>query len=383
MSDSDIKYHVMHIVESLEVGGMENGIVNLANHIDKKRFKFSICCLSHPGCLSERLDDDSIEVISLNWRGGFSPRLFFELARVFKKRNVDIVHTHGWLTLIYGSIASIFSGGLSLINGEHGTFHLDNRRRRIAYRVISKCVQRYVAVSYSLENKLEKILNFCKKKITCIPNGVDVRKFAPLCGEELAAIKSRFGVPNSAFIIGSVGRLEPVKNYEMLLNVFANLSRADTGIYCVLIGDGSLRESLESLAAQLGITEKVRFTGKVGDPHQVMTILDLFVSTSFSEGMSNTIIEAMACGIPIIATDVGDSGRLVEEGGNGFIVKSEDSFALINAIKLLVSDNEMHKSFGKRSRVIAENEYDIMKMVSRYQEMYIQSIMNKRVIYDL
>jgi glycosyltransferase involved in cell wall biosynthesis len=114
-----------------------------------------------------------------------------------------------------------------------------------------------------------------------------------------------------------------------------------------------------------------------------MSILDLFVSTSFSEGMSNTILEAMACGIPIVATDVGDSGKLVEDGGNGFMVKSEDRLALEKAIKLLLSDNKLRQSFGLRSRAIAEEKYDIMKMVSRYQEIYLQSIMNKRVIHDL
>lgn len=383
MNSNAKKCHVMHVVESLEVGGMENGVVNLANLIDKNRFTFSICCLSRPGNLCKRLEDDRIEVISLNWRGGFSPKLFFELARVLNERKVDVVHTHGWLTLLYGSVASVILGRRPLINGEHGTFHLDSFRRRMAYRAISQLVNKYVAVSFSLENKLGKMIRAGRNKIICIPNGVDVRKFCPRCEEDVAELKSSFGIPASSIIIGSVGRLEPVKNYEMLLRVFARLSVDDARLHCVLIGDGSQRANLENLALQLGIKEKVHFTGKVDNPHHVMSILDLFISSSLSEGMSNTILEATACGIPIVATDVGDSGKLVEDGRNGFMVQSEDDHSLEEAIKRLTYDTGMRQRFGARSRAIAEEKFDIMKMVNRYQDVYLQSVVNKRVAYDL
>jgi len=383
MSSDARKIHVMHVVDSLEVGGMENGVVNIANNIDKVRFKFSICCLSHPGALSKRINDDRVQVHSLQWKGGFSPGLFLKLAGTFRKQKVEIIHTHGWLTLLYSSVASKLAGVSVLINGEHGTFHLNNSRRKIAYKIISIIVDRYVSVSYSLERELADVLNIAEDKIVTIPNGVDLRKFSAVPVEAVSKIKAGLGIPDSAFVIGSVGRLEPVKNYEMLLNVFAKLCSYVSDIHCVLIGDGSMRSTLESLADQLGVGAKVHFTGKVDNPHQVMSILDIFVCSSFSEGMSNTVLEAMACGKPIVATNVGDNGKLVDDGCNGILVQSEDATGLEKALTLLISDKEMLQKFGTCSRKLAEEKYDILKMVSSYQDVYLQSVADSRGTYDV
>lgn len=420
------KYHVMHIVDSLEVGGMENGVVNLANNINKELFTFSICCLSHPGTLSKRIKDENIEVISLSWRGGFSPSLFFKLARVFREQKVDIIHTHGWLTLVYSVVASRIARTPVLINGEHGIFYLDKLRRKIAYKFISLLVDRYIVVSYSLENELANILNIGKDKIITIPNGVDLIKFSTLRHEEVAALRLELGIPASSLVIGTLGRLEPQKNVEMLIRVFANICRDDENLHCVLIGDGYLRENLENLTLQLGVSSKVHFVGRVDNPHQMISMLDLFVSASFLEGMSNAILEAMACGKPIVATTVGDNDKLIEMDGNGFLVPFEQSqslekaiiiamecrkpiatndvsdnvqhgammlkgfsetarqsLELEKAIKNLLSNREMRQRFGERSRLIVEEKYDIQKMILRYQEIYLQIIAKKRSAYDL
>lgn len=377
MKNETKKISVMHIVENLEVGGMENGVVNIANNIDKVCFRFSICCLSHPGVLSKRIQDKSTLVVSLGWSGGFRPKLILELARIFKENKVDIIHTHGWVTLIYSSVASLIAKNRVLIHGEHGVFHLDNRRRKTAFRFISSYVDKYITVSYSLEKELEELVNIGYGKIITIPNGVDLQKFVPLSSAAICDIKADLGIPLSVHVIGSAGRLEPIKNYEMLLHVFANLCRC-VDVHCVLIGNGSQRTKLEVLAKQLGVGEKVHFTGKVDNPHQVMSVLDIFVCTSFSEGMSNTVLEAMACGKPIVATNVGDNGKLVDDGCNGFLVLSEDSKGLEKALNLLISDKEMLKKFGSCSRKIAEEKYDILKMVISYQDIYTQSIAAKR-----
>ncbi|WP_319586817.1 glycosyltransferase [uncultured Desulfobulbus sp.] len=376
------KCHVMHVVDSLEVGGMENGVVNLANHIDKERFIFSVCCLSHPGNMSKRITDKGVTVFCLNWRGGFTLGLFWKIYQAMKERKVNIVHTHGWLTLLYCSVPSVLLRTI-LVNGEHGLFYLEKFRRLIAYKIISLAVEKYVPVSYSLEKELLRILKIDKNKIVTIPNGVDLQAFSPLTREEIATVKQELSIPASVSLIGSVGRLEPVKNFAMLLRVFANLSKNNNNLHCILIGDGSLRRELEVLATELGVEGKVHFTGKISNPYQVTPLLDIFVSTSLSEGMSNTILEAMACGIPIVATNVGDNSRLVQDGKNGFLVNPENAILLEKAIHLLLSDDVKRKAFGIISREIVENKFDIMNMIAKYQDIYIKILFKKGYFNDL
>ena len=131
MIKSKNKYRVMHVVDSLGIGGMENGVVNILNIIDKNKFNLSLCCLSEPGPFSGRIMSDSISIFSMNRKGGFQPSLFFCLARLFRNEKIDIVHTHGWLTYLYGCIAAKMAGSPVFINGEHGAFHLGKLRRRV------------------------------------------------------------------------------------------------------------------------------------------------------------------------------------------------------------------------------------------------------------
>jgi len=134
---------------------------------------------------------------------------------------------------------------------------------------------------------------------------------------------------------------------------------------------------------QLGVSDRVHFIGRVENPHQLMPIFDVFVSTSLNEGMSNVILEAMACGKPIVATDVGDNGKLVEASGNGFLVQVEDSTLLESSIKLLLTDKDLNQRFGVRSRNLVEEKFGIMNMVSSYQETYLEAIVKKRGPHDL
>ncbi len=248
MKTSSHKYHVVHVVQSLDVGGMENGIVNIANIINKDNFKLTICCLSHKGALANRIVDNSVSLICMDWKGGVDLNLFWSLAKIFRDIGADIVHTHGWLSFIYGAVASKFSGIKVLINGEHGTFNLDKTRRIIAYRLLSLFVSKFLTVSLSLKAELKKTLFIRDEKIVTIPNGVDAEKFRPRSSEEIQTVKRNIGIPVTAQVIGSVGRLEPVKNYEMLIQAFQELYKEFPRLYCIFIGEGSCRAKLENLA---------------------------------------------------------------------------------------------------------------------------------------
>jgi len=364
------KHHVVHLVESLEVGGMENGVVNLVSRMDRERFAVSICCLSHPGALAAKLEGSDIPLFTLGWLSGFRPRIITALARELTLRKADVVHTHGWLTLVYGAFACKLAGVPALINGEHGTFHLDQPRRKLAYRLLSLLVTKFLTVSYSLRDQLVDVLHIPIGKIVTIPNGVDAGKFSPRSHAHIRQVKEKLGIPVAAQVIGSTGRLEPVKNYDMLLRAFARIRPEFPQLRCLLIGDGSRRRHLEQLASELGIAEAVIFLGKVNNPYDILPVLDVFVLTSFSEGMSNTILESMACAKPVVATDVGGNREMVMDGRNGILVESGNVPQLAEALAVLLRDEGKIALYGSNSRKIVEENYSISSMVSAYEAVY-------------
>lgn len=370
------KYHIVHLVESLELGGMENGIVNLVNRRDRERFEVTICCLSHPGALADRLADSGASLFCLGWKSGFRPQIISTLARELRSRKVDVLHTHGWLTLVYGAVACKLAGVPALVNGEHGTFHLDQPRRKMAYRLISLFVDRFLTVSFSLRDQLVEALRISKGKIVTIPNGVDAEKFSPRGHDHIKKIKVMLGIPVTSQVIGSTGRLEPVKNYDMLLRAFARISPEFPLLRCLMIGDGSCRQGLEQLAVELGITEKVHFIGKVANPQDILPLIDVFVLTSFSEGMSNTILESMSCAKPVVATDVGGNREMVRDGHNGILVESGNDSQLADALSLLLRDEKKRAFFGGNSRKIVEENYSLNRMVSAYEAAYLEALGN-------
>lgn len=368
------KIHVVHVVQSLDVGGMENGVVNIANKIDKNIFKLSICCLSHIGTLEHKITDNHISLFSMNWEKGLQFALFLDLAKEFKKRDINIVHTHGWLSFLYGSIAGKIAGIPVLINGEHGTFNLNKKRRIFVYRLLSLFVNKFITVSSSLRKELVDKIKISSDKIIVIPNGVDTERYHSINMEEVINRKNRIGIPMSSRVIGSVGRLEPVKNYEMLINAFSEISHEFPMLYMLLVGDGSRMEKLEKLAWDLGLSNKICFLGQVNNTQDFIPLMDIFILTSYSEGMSNTILEAMSCSKPIIATDVGGNRELILEGKNGLLIGSGNVNELVVAIKSILMDDNKISSFGINSRIEVENNHSIDTMVLKYQNVYMDSI---------
>jgi len=310
----------------------------------------------------------------MNWKSGFQVTLFIKLAREFKKRNIHIVHTHGWLSFLYGSIACVLAGIPILINGEHGTFNLEKKRRKYAYHVLSIIVDKYITVSNSLKKELVKHMNIDPSKIVVISNGVDTDKFCLKNTEYISDHKNKMGIPISSQVVGSVGRLEPVKNYEMFVNAFFEVTREFPTLHMLLIGDGSCKPEIKNLVLKLELSNKVHLLGLVNEPEDWISIMDIFVLTSYSEGMSNTILEAMSCSKPIVATDVGGNNELISEGYNGLLIQSGNRSELVEAIKYLLLNDIKRNLFGEHSRTKVEKAHGINVMVSKYENVYFELV---------
>lgn len=367
------KIKVMHLMLSLEIGGMENGVVNILRHIRKDIFKNYVCCLERIGALAERIKGCNVSINNMSKKPGFSLSLILKLAKLLRREKIDILHTHCWATLVYGFAAAKIARTPIVIHGEHGIFNLDYTRRRKLYTMIINNIDQILTVSESLKTEIISTIKISNSNVRSIINGVDTDKFSPGDSE---TIKKKFGFQKTDIIIGSVGRLEKIKNYNALIKCIAMFD--EPSIKGLLIGDGPARSELEGLVKDLGIEDRFFFLGKRTDVNKGMLIFDVFVSSSLSEGLSNTILEAMASGIPVVATNVGGNPEIVYEGETGYLVNPNNLEAMKSALERLINDKKFSKSIGQKARELVVRECSLHKMVSEYEDVYLSQY-DKRI----
>lgn len=359
---------VMHIVHGLQTGGMENGVVNLCNRLDPARFELSICAFEPGGALEARLDVSRVKLLAVRRRVGNDPTVPIRLAWTFWRTRPDIVHTHCWVTLVEGYLAARMAGIASVIHSEHGIMEERPRNVRVQRWLWHRAAQ-VTAVSAPLAERMASVVGFSRDRIQVIPNGVDTESFRPLEIND-SQLRQRLGLPAEGFLIGMVARLVPVKNHAGVFHALARLRERNIEADLVLAGDGPLRTALQRLAEDLHIQEHVHFLGDVAHVGHLLNSLDVFVLNSHSEGMSNTILEAMACGIPVVATSVGSNSTLVAEGESGCLTPPDNYDALAQALAKLAEQQVLRRSMGKAARLRIEKHFGITSMVEAYRQLY-------------
>jgi sugar transferase (PEP-CTERM/EpsH1 system associated) len=356
---------VMHLLHTLGVGGMEVGITKLVNSLDPSRVSSSICSCCPGDSLKQRLRHD-IRLFEFNRRQGNDPVLVARLCRLLRRERPHVLHTHKWATLCEGVIAARLSGVPLIVHGEHGT--LETRAHNIRLqRWIWGRVDQVLSVSSRLAERIARDVGFPLERIKVIRNGVDLSRFKP---GARAAARAALGLPLDGLVIGTVGRLVPVKDQRTLLEALSLVQNHRVPFSAVLTGTGPLRDTLVAQANTLGLGD-VYFLGNRFDVERVLAAYDVFVLSSESEGLSNTIQEAMACGLPVVATRVGGADELVDETRSGFLVPPRDPVALAEAILCLALDRSRRESMGAAGRRRAEACFGLDRMVREYETMYL------------
>jgi len=373
---------IIHVVHSLHVGGLENGLVNLLNRLDSERFEQTVCCLTSAGKLAGRIKAPGIEIIELNMPVGQFRFPLLRLVKMFRRLSPHIVHTRGWPT-----IDAVFAARCArvshLVHGEHGREHSDidgdNWKRNQIRRLVGHVVDRYVIVSDFFRSWLHEMCRVKDERIVYIPNGVDTEKFRPLdFGSEWEAVPSesrerlrrQLGLPPDNLLVGTVGRLDPVKDFPTLMKGFNQIKDGFPRAKLVIAGDGPVRSNLSRLGKELGLESSLIWLGERNDIPELLPCFDIFVQTSIFEGMSNTILEAMASGLPIIATATGGNPEVVSHGENGLLVPVGGVRELSVALQKYLSDPVLRNKHGSSSRARALNCFDLSLMAARYAEMY-------------
>jgi sugar transferase (PEP-CTERM/EpsH1 system associated) len=358
---------VMHIIYALQPGGMEFGVVKLVNELDPTRVRSSICS-TRPAGILKNMVPPHVPIFEFNRRDGNDFRLVWQLYKLFQRERPDVVHTHSWGTLIEGIIAARMARVSVIVHGEHGTLQ-HKAYQRIVQRMAWSGVDRVLSVSSRLAQRMASEFRLDPERITTIRNGVDLDRFGP---RHRGAGRGSLGLREDAVVIGTVGRMVPVKDHATLLESIALVRQAGFPVILVIAGDGPLRRALVERATALGIDDALRLPGHCTDVEAVLAAMDVFVLSSVSEGLSNTILEAMATGLPVVATRVGGADELVVEGVTGLLVRPSHPREMAAALQRLFRDQERMHAMGAAARSRVQAEFNLRAMVARYEGLYLE-----------
>ena len=366
---------IAHVIHRLDFGGLENGLVNLINLLPAAEFRHAIVSLTTASSFRDRLRS-GIEVIELNRREGQDWDLYPRLYRTFRRLRPAIVHTRNLATL-EAQLPAMLAGVRGRIHGEHGrdVHDLDNKARKYRWlrRAFVPLVQRYIPLSQELERYLGAEVGVPARKIRRICNGVDTARFAPAETARAWLDAAPFAA-SGRIVIGSLGRMAAVKDPLLLADAFirlvAQLPEGRARLALVMAGDGDLRPKVAARLAEAGLASICWLPGSQDDTPELLRALDIFVLPSLAEGISNTILEAMASGLPVIATAVGGNSELVQDGRTGSLVPRADPEALAAALLRYVVDPELRRAHGLAGRARAVAEFSLENMVANYAKVY-------------
>ena len=369
---------VLHVVHRFDTGGMENGMVNLFNAMPPERFRHAVVCLTDYTDFRQRITAQPVDFYALNKRPGhdfsWAPRLW----KLLRRLKPDLVHSRN-LSALEAQFVAAAAGVRATVHGEHGRdvfdLHGQNRKYNLLRRAAQPFVSHYIAVSRDLAGWLRDTVRVPERKIHQIYNGVDCMKFHPRSGERPAVLPPNFVAADSV-VFGSVGRMAEVKDYPTLTRAFIRLVQdnpeAKHHARLVIVGEGAARQPCLQLLSEAGLAGLAWLPGERHDIADIMRALDVFVLPSLNEGISNTILEAQASGLPVMATRAGGNIELVEDAANGCLVAAGDAAGMAQALLSYLGARARIARQGGEARRRVEARFSIPAMAGAYMGVYEQ-----------
>jgi sugar transferase, PEP-CTERM/EpsH1 system associated len=370
----DMRPLIAHVVFRFDYGGLENGVVNVVNGLPERLFRHTIIALTETSDFRRRIRRDDVEVHALNKQPGKDPGAYLRLFRLLRRLRPAILHTRNVGTL-EGALVGRIAGTACRIHGEHGWDTHDpdgtNRKYRLLRRAMNPAINAFVTVSEELQRWLVERIGIAPAKVTRICNGVDVERFR-MRSDDARALLPPERFPAGTIVVGSVTRFSEIKDPLNLVHAFIEARRARGGesLRLLMLGDGSLRAPAEQLLAQAGLSAEAWLPGSRDDVPALMRAMDVFVLGSRREGISNTVLEAMASGLPVIASAVGGNLELVRPGETGMLVPPGEPAAITAALLDYVAHRDLRVQHGSRARARVEHEYSLRRMLADYERLY-------------
>jgi len=353
------RLRVVQVTFGLDVGGQEKLLVEIARHSDRSRLALTFVSLGHRGALAGDLEACGAAVLALGQPSGLKLGLIWRLARLFRRVKADVVHSHDQRSLFYAALAARLAHVPRVVHTRHGRDIHATPRQSAMVRHVCRLLDDLVCVSGDVA-ELSVAQGIAPGRLRTIFNGIDLERF-PFSGSS----------PEGPVV--AVARLSPEKDLSNLVRAVAIAAREDPDLRVEVAGDGPCRGELAQLVDELRLQERVSFLGEVRDVQALLARGTIFVLPSRSEGISLTLLEAMACGLPVVATRVGGNPEVVLDGQTGLLVSPGDPAALAQAILCMRRDLERGLRMGRAGRQRVEQHFDIRRMVADYEALYLEA----------
>ncbi len=347
---------VVHVAGQLKTGGLERLLVEFARHTDPSRFKLHFISLGDRGTVADEIERAGWAVTTINQPKGICPTIVWRLAKLFRRCGADVVHAHNLRPLIYCAPAAMLAGA-KLLHTRHGQQYGAGRRAAGQLRLASVLAEYVVCVSRE-GAELSRAQGVAEYKLRTLHNGIDVSRF-------------NYTGPRAEGPAVMIGRLSPEKGVENLIRAMAIIAGLEPGFRLEIAGDGRCMGELRELSHSLGLGTYVRFLGEVRDVAEVLQRASMFVLPSKTEGISLTLLEAMSSGLPVIATRVGGTIEVIEEGVSGLMVTAKSPAELAGAMLRVYREPHRAAETGRAAHVRVTEQFDVMRMVKEYEALYL------------
>lgn len=366
---------VAYIVDSFRYGGLERCVARLVNGLDEQRFRTVVISLKDAGQATEWVQRE-VPIHELHKKPRNDWSVVRRLADVLRDEQIDVVHSHNWATLIETTLARRIAKTPMHVHSQRGMFFhgrtaspWKQTARRIATRWACRRTDQVIAVADSVRQEMSGSWGIPCESIQVIPNGIDEPEHDKT-GWEAARLRDSLGVGSDAIVIGSVGRLVSVKNFSSLIQAVSRIRSVEQPVHLIIVGDGPEMLSLSQAVQAEGLSGRVHLVGEQSNVGDWLQAMDVYVNSSLSEGMSQSVLEAMSLGLPIVATDVGANGELVStEPACGLITLPGKPESLAVALNEMMC-SERRSAFGRRAEERHRSTYDLHSMIATYEKLY-------------
>lgn len=373
--------NILFIIPTLTIGGAENQLHKLVEGLDKSKYKITVCCTTMGGAFIDRFETIDCKPIILGKKHKLDFSVLIRLIDIIKKRKIDMVHTWMFTANMWGRLAAIICNTKVIISSERTTSTCKSTIQKLINRVLTLFTDIILANSQGVKNSLIAIERIPPSKIKVIYNGIDLPLFHGLSN---MAIKHKYDINENTIVIGNVCRFDMAKDLDTFVEMAYLLVKKYEDLRFLIIGGAYLSKEvpyLEHIIRRINVLElsdKIAITGFVENVPEFLSVINIFVQTSTREGLPNALMEAMAMGKAVVATAVGGTSELINDGINGYLVSPKDVNAMCNKVRILINNPVLRSRFGEAAQMTIQQNFSLQTMVEKTQLLY-EELYEKKV----